>query len=110
MNVNDHRNDNAPAGLDSAVYAVDKFCSGWGQSQGGNSVMIWECRAVDVDKIERWAKGRGDTDWVGSISGVQGFTPLGLAEAVRRRLDSRRGITVAQASLYTAGPDHRAVK
>jgi hypothetical protein len=46
------------------VYGRDRFMSGWGGARGGYSWAGWACRREDVDRAERWVRGRSDMNYV----------------------------------------------
>lgn len=42
------------------ILGTDRFLSGWGHADGGNSYAGWACRYEDADRVERWVRRRGD--------------------------------------------------
>lgn len=50
------------------VVAKDKFMSGWGGATGGASRCAWACAPdADLDKLERWVRGRSEMRYVNVV-------------------------------------------
>ena len=52
-----------------AVVGRDTFLSGWGGARGGYSRAAWACGpGVDVNRVERWVRARGDMKYVNAVN------------------------------------------
>lgn len=51
-----------------AVVAKDRFMSGWGRARGGASRCAWAVPSnLDIDKVERWVRGRSEMRYVNVV-------------------------------------------
>ncbi len=56
---------------------TDRFLSGWGMAEGGNSFAFWACRMDDEGQVERWVRSRSDMKNVRQV--MSDYRPKGAA-------------------------------
>lgn len=62
------------------VVARDRFLSGWGGASGGASRCAWACAPdVDIDRVERWVRNRGEMRYVNKVDLSTYRPPRGTA-------------------------------
>lgn len=64
MTYEDDRTEEQKQVLTVGVAMTDRCLSGWGGAAGGKSVACWACRPDDLDRVERWVRGRRDATYV----------------------------------------------
>lgn len=62
------------------VVARDRFMSGWGQASGGYSRCAWACPPDgDINKLERYVRGRSEMRYVNVVDLTTYRPPRGTA-------------------------------
>ena len=62
------------------VVARDKFMSGWGGASRGVSRCAWACHPEEnIDRLERWVRGRGEMRHVNVVDLNKYRAPRGTA-------------------------------
>ena len=65
MVINDERTTEQQETHNILVTATDRFMSGWGLAEGGNSKCAWACDSPEkADKVFDWVSNRGDMKYV----------------------------------------------
>ena len=61
MNINDRRSEEQLETHRYLVVGTDRFLSGWGQAQGGQSYAAWACQTLtEAKKVVEVIQARGD--------------------------------------------------
>ncbi len=66
--VEDDRNEETRITHNCIILATDRFLSGWGLAEGGNSYAAWACKSKDFTKVLRWVKSRSDMMRIREVS------------------------------------------
>lgn len=68
MIVKDDRTSEQKRTHNYAVVAKDKFMSGWGEAENGDSRCAWAVAPdVNIDRVERWVRSRSEMRYVNIV-------------------------------------------
>jgi hypothetical protein len=79
MKLVDDRNEEQKKTHLWAVVARDRSMSYWGQAAGGVSRCAWAVKFLDLDRVEKWVRARGDMTYVRPVALANYRAPKGAA-------------------------------